>query len=58
MSPDLAVVTGASIEDFDAGDIITYSFDDGLGLRVITPRVRTKKVTASKGREALSVRFY
>lgn len=58
VSPDLAVVTGASIEDFDAGDIITYSFDDGLGLRVITPRVRTKKVTASKGREALSVRFY
>lgn len=58
VSPRLVPVEGAGPTDFDAGDLVTYDYDAGLGQITTTQRVRTKRVAVSdKGREELSVRF-
>jgi hypothetical protein len=58
VDPQLVPVEGADVTDFDAGDVVTYDFDSGLGTMTSTQRIRAKRVTVGRtGREELSVRF-
>ena len=56
--PSLTPVAGAGVEDFDTGDLVTYSFDAGLGLVTGTYRITKKQVSVSdSGQETISVEF-
>lgn len=59
VSPKLVPVEGADVDDFDAGDLVTYDYDSGLGPTTSVQRVRTKQVSISggKAKEQLAVRF-
>lgn len=59
VSPRLVPVEGAGVADFDAGDLVTYSYDAGLGTLVSVQRVRTKQVSVSgaRAKEQIAVRF-
>lgn len=58
VEPRLIPVEGADVTDFDAGDLVTYDYDAGLGTITATQRVRQKQVSVSRtGREELAVRF-
>lgn len=57
-APGLIPVAGAEADDFDVGDTVNYSFDDGLGLRTIDERVSQFQVDIDKdGKETLAVSF-
>lgn len=57
-SQNLIPVTGADVGDIEAGDVVSYAYDAGLGLVAFTPRIRTKRVSVGDdGRETLSVEF-
>jgi len=54
----LVPVAGATRRDFDTGDIVTYSYDYGVGLYTYTPRVRAIRIGVSEmDNETLSVEF-
>ena len=56
--PALIPVTGAGVMDFGVGDLVTYTFDAGLGQVTGTYRVNKKTVTvADTGQETMSVEF-
>ena len=56
--PALIPVTGAGVEDFEVGDLVTYTFDAGLGQVTGTYRVTKKTVSVSdSGQETMSVEF-
>jgi hypothetical protein len=56
--PELIPVAGASVEDFTAGDTVTYSFDAGLGQTTGGFRVRKRKVAVGHdGQETMAVEF-
>lgn len=58
ITPGLLAVPGFAYGDFDTGDIVTYSYDCGLGMQTFTPRVKTIAVTMDSGTERLAVGFF
>lgn len=57
-APGLIPVAGAEVGDFDEGDTVTYSFDDGLGLRTAAFRLTQLQVDVDvQGRETMAVSF-
>ena len=56
--PGLIPVAGAGVEDFGAGDTITYTFDAGLGQQTGAYVVRKRKVVVGdEGRETITMEF-
>jgi hypothetical protein len=56
--PDMIPVAGAGVEDYNVGDIVTYTYDAGLGQQTGPYRIRARKVTvANDGQERMAVDF-
>lgn len=56
--PALVPVVGAGVEDFGVGDLVTYTFDAGLGQVTGTYRIAKRTVTvADSGQETMTVEF-
>lgn len=56
--PGLIPVAGAGVEDFGVGDIITYTFDAGLGQQTGGYRIAAKSVEVGpEGQETITVDF-
>lgn len=57
-APGLFPVTDADVDDFDAGDTVSFSYDSGLGLHTGPYRVAAKRVQVdADGAETISVGF-
>jgi hypothetical protein len=51
-------VAGASVEDFNVGDTVTYTYDAGLGQQTGPYRIRKRRVTVTEaGQEHMAVDF-
>lgn len=57
LGPDMVPLVGADEGDFETGDMITYSYDSGLGLRTLTRRVAVKRYELRGGSEKVRVGF-
>ena len=56
--PGLVPVAGAGVDDFGAGDTITYTFDAGLGQQTGSYRIGKRTVSVgSEGQETITVEF-
>jgi hypothetical protein len=56
--PAMIPVAGASVEDFNVGDTVTYTYDAGLGQQTGPYRIRKRRVTVTEaGQEHMAVDF-
>lgn len=55
ITPGLLPVSGFGYGDFAEGDVVTYSYDAGLGEQTSTPRIRKLTITMDAGTERLAV---
>ena len=56
--PAMIPVAGASVEDYNVGDTVTYTYDAGLGQQTGPYRIRKRRVTVTEaGQEHMAVDF-
>lgn len=56
--PEMIPVAGAGVEDFNVGDIVTYTYDAGLGQQTGPYRIRKRRVlVTAAGQEHMAVDF-